>query len=270
MTLTLNFRLHSLYAMYPSIGIIVAMPSEAGALFGRNVARRLKQKSFEAIPQANNIQTIVTCAGVGLENAKATAFRLATHGVSALASIGLAGGLDPDLKSGHITVASEVQLIGTANPNNRWQVHLGGATMANTILEEAGMAVKRGLILTAQEAVLTSQAKHSLFVQTRALAVDMESAAVARVAHQSGIPFFGLRAICDTAGKNVPHELFNCLESNGNIRIAALLGSLSHRPSLIPEMLRMGRAYSRARKSLKRGWQTLVEQKALELLIDSQ
>ena len=104
------------------------------------------------------------------------------------------------------------------------------------------------------QAVLTIAHKKSLFKKTRALAVDMESAAIARVAQEENVPFFTLRVICDPADEEVPQKLYDCLDKNGNVRPAAVLFSLVRRPSLVLDMQRMGRHFAAARQALKRGW----------------
>jgi hypothetical protein len=61
--------------------------------------------------------------------------------------------------------------------------------------------------------------KRALFDRTKALAVDMETAAVARAANQSGLPFFAFRIICDPANVSVPEALFRCVDEKGKPRL---------------------------------------------------
>jgi adenosylhomocysteine nucleosidase len=245
--------------MRSSIGIILAMPAEAGALFGRRTARHLKTHKVLVMLLADGLQIVVTCAGVGPENARAAATRLTAKGVSGFISIGLAAGLDSGLNSGHIVVASGIQVHDAHCPQGLCPVDAAGAGSAYTILRENGIAASCGTLLSTSRPILTSHQKKTLFRQTGALAVDMESAAVARVAHQAGVPFIGLRAVCDPAGVTVPRDLSDCLGNDGSISIGTVLYRLACRPALIHNALQMGPAFATARKSLRRAWRILVD-----------
>ena len=254
--------------MHPSVGIIVAMASEAVTLFGRSAWGFSKGRKLRTVSIKNGGHHFVTCAGIGVENARVAAERIVSEGAAALASIGLAGGLAPDLHTGHVIIASEVLQLNTAGSTVSWQADTDGAALAHASLRADRMAVDSGAILTANQAILTCRHKESLFKRTRALAVDMESAAVARVAHQACIPFFGLRTVCDTAHMTIPQELFSCLDQNGSIQIATVLRSLARRPALLGDMLQMGRIFSSARKALKHAWRILVKRQLLRTLAE--
>jgi len=245
--------------MQTKVGIVIALASEADALFGRGAWQQGKARRVRIQRSGSGPPLMVTCAGVGLENAQIAADRLVSEGVSALASIGLAGGLSPELKAGHIVVASDVLIIEGDESRWSWKAEKAVAELANAVLRSDGIDFRNGTILTTQQAILTRDHKASLFKQTRALAVDMESAAVARVADRADIPFFGMRAVCDPASVSVPGELFNCLDQNGNIRISGVLRVLARRPTLLGDILRLGRTFSIARAKLQRAWQVLVK-----------
>jgi adenosylhomocysteine nucleosidase len=117
-----------------------------------------------------------------------------------------------------------------------------------------GVSVACGTVVSVPEAVLTVAGKKSLFSQSQALAVDMESAGIARAAKERHLPFFILRAICDPAEEAVPRALSESLDENGGVRPFALLRSLSARPSLLLDMVRMGRHFTAAGHALKTGW----------------
>jgi hypothetical protein len=130
------------------------------------------------------------------------------------------------------------------------------------------MLVHCGTTLTSSRAILTRDHKESLFRQTRALAVDMESAAVARTAQVANVPFFGLRVICDPAQVTVPPELSICLDDSGNVRLQPVVRNLTRRPSMLFDLLRLGRYYATARSVLKTAWRVQIKSElARELMI---
>ena len=255
--------------MQEKVGIVIALKAEADALLGRAISWDHHERKRCVLQVQDELQLVVTLAGIGTVKAEQAANDLILSGVKAMANVGLAGGLDPDLKAGQIVVASDVLQIEADESQGSWTADNAGAAQAHKVLGSDGIAFRNGTILTTQQAILTRDQKASLFKQTRALAVDMESAAVARVASRADIPFFGMRAVCDPAGVTVPGELFNCLDQNGNIRISGVLRVLARRPTLLGDMLRLGRTFSIARAALKRAWQVLVKNGLPQTLIGS-
>lgn len=255
--------------MQPSLGIITAMASEANALFGRQTWRRYEtgQKTCSVPLDGEGFQGRAICSGIGLQNAQMAADLLVSEGVSALASVGLCGGLEPALATGQIVVASGVMQIDSETRNG--PRNAAGAGWADEILRSEGIAVRTGKIMTSTQAILTPDHKRELFRQSQAVVVDMESAAVARVAERAKIPFFGMRSVCDTANQAVPEDLLTCLDPHGSIRIAAVLRNLIRRPTLVKDMWRIGHCFSTARKALKHSWQVLVEKGVFADLMDS-
>jgi adenosylhomocysteine nucleosidase len=67
--------------------------------------------------------------------------------------------------------------------------------------------VHRGRIQTSPSAVNTPQAKAKLFHETGAIAVDMETTAIAAECGRAGIPLLVLRVITDAASDDIPVSL---------------------------------------------------------------
>ena len=67
--------------------------------------------------------------------------------------------------------------------------------------------------------------KTSSRAQSGAVAVDMESAAVARITSEAGVPFACLRAISDDADTYLPESLLAVLE-HGGVRPARLMAAI--------------------------------------------
>jgi adenosylhomocysteine nucleosidase len=86
--------------------------------------------------------------------------------------------------------------------------------------------------------------------ETGAVAVDMESSAVAEVAVASHVPFLAVRVIVDTALDSIP-ESVTAAGASGQVRIARLLTGLARSPGDIMALVRLSRRYGVAIRSLR-------------------
>ncbi|MGQ9516867.1 MAG: 5'-methylthioadenosine/S-adenosylhomocysteine nucleosidase [Anaerolineae bacterium] len=78
--------------------------------------------------------------------------------------------------------------------------------------------VHAGLIVTGDQAVFSRQRRQAILETWHALAVDMETAAVAQVAATHGIPWLAIRGISDSAGEEAgfdPSLLSSSLDDTG-------------------------------------------------------
>jgi adenosylhomocysteine nucleosidase len=100
-------------------------------------------------------------------------------------------------------------------------------------------------------AYLTDAAhKAQLFDRTGACVVDMESAAIARIAQESNLPFLAVRAVLDTADLCLPIGAVNALGPDGHLRVGRLVTALVEHPSEIASLLKLARGLRRAQASL--------------------
>jgi adenosylhomocysteine nucleosidase len=189
--------------------------------------------------------TLVIVSGVGLAAAAEGAHRLAAAGAGALISWGMAGALDPTLAAGCLVLAREVispegRVFHTAH---EWRERLSGALPDHRVCS--------GTLLTRREPLDSAQQKALAFRQTGALAVDMESAAVAEVAALARLPFLVVRAIVDTAADELPRAAVAAATIDlSTVRIARLLGALARRPTELPALLHLAGRYRAARRAL--------------------
>ncbi len=162
---------------------------------------------------------------------------LLDQGVGALVSLGLAGGLAPGLRSGTLIVPSEV-IVGTERfaTDPALSQLLGGMT-AHALF--GGDAV-----------VATTAEKHRLYRATGAVAVDLETGIVARMAVSRGIPFAVLRAICDPAERALPPAALMALDTRGVIGTWRVLASVAAHPGQLPALLALAADAAAARRSL--------------------
>jgi adenosylhomocysteine nucleosidase len=164
---------------------------------------------------------------------------LIEQGANALVSFGLAGGLDPVLRPGTRIVPSAVLSNGEAlRPAPELAARFGGLT-GHTVL--AGATV-----------VADAAAKRRLFVATRAHAIDLESGPVASIARGYGLPFVVVRAICDSAERDLPPAALVALGLEGRIGLMAVVRSLVQRPDQVVGLMALAWDAALARRALIR------------------
>lgn len=182
------------------------------------------------------------CSGgdvIGLERV------LRTHlvqGCAGLLSFGIAGGLSPKVKAGSLIVADAV-----FDGRLRWPTHAGWS--ARLVAETPG--AMRGAVTGANMAVASTAAKEQLFIESGALAVDMESHVVARLGAEYQLPFAVLRAVSDPAGRALPIAALMGMKPDGRPDIAAVIKSLAMEPGQLPSLIATAMEVSKAMKALK-------------------
>jgi purine-nucleoside phosphorylase len=111
--------------------------------------------------------------------------------------------------------------------------------------------ITKGAILTSEQPIVSIAKKRATYQKTRALAVDMESFHVLEICQGLEIPFFCVRAVSDRADQSIPEEISKALRPDGTIRILSLALGTIKRPSLLPELLNLGRGFSVACRRLR-------------------
>lgn len=145
-------------------------------------------------------------------------------------SAGACGALAPSLSPGAPVIPETV-------------VDAGGARLATDPVP--GLA-RAGTLLTVPDVVESAAAKARLWVETGALAVDMESAPIVAWARSRGLAAAVVRAVADAAADAVPADVAALVEPGGRVRTASALRAALARPRLVAEALSLGRGTSAA------------------------
>jgi adenosylhomocysteine nucleosidase len=198
-----------------------------GAVVGLATEARIARRTGWAVAVGGG-----TAAG-----AASAAIALAEQGCTGLISFGLAGGLDPALRRGTLIVPSAV-IAGDAS-------HATDPTLSRML----GGTTPHALF-GADAIVASVAAKRVLRERTGAAAVDLESAAVARIADGRGIPFAVLRAICDPADRALPPAAQVALDAGGEVSIWRVLASIAMHPAQLPALLALAADAASAKRSL--------------------
>ncbi len=207
------------------IGLVAALPQEVVSLIGP-----LKPGGSATL----GTQCRVQLSGMGPDNARRAALALADAGATRLLSWGSAGGITPALSTGALllpfTVRSAAGQSFAASPAWHQRLHAQ--------LSKA-MPVHTGDLLEVSQVVTTPQEKQRLFQSTGALAIDMESAAIAQVAAQRGLAFAALRVVLDSAQHTLPQAVLVAVDTAGHLQLGALLRALLLRPQDLARLLQL-------------------------------
>lgn len=225
-------------------GIVVALPQEIGTLTTRKVVKGQCVFLTDTLALAYS--------GAGASNAEAAAQLLIAQGATQLISWGCAGALSANLKSGDLVLADELIDADGAiiTIDHEWHRRV------RTVLEKAacqssGFALRCGSLLESKTLVTTSDDKQLLHRQSTAIALDMESVAVAKVAHAHAFPFLVIRAIADPVTMDLPQAVSYALNEQGDVQLGKLLTFLLKHPKELKGLISLGQHFNAAKRTLK-------------------
>nr|WP_275944086.1 purine and other phosphorylase-like protein, family 1 [Azomonas macrocytogenes] len=218
-----------------SVGIVVALKAEADAF----TAQASRPECL--VPLAEGCGLLLS--GMGPGAARKAAQNLVDAGAQALATFGVAGALEPGLRSGTLLcpqrILDESGRVYTADPAWRDRLQQRLTLAALPMITDA-------TLLSLPEPLSTATAKMAAQSRYAATAVDMESAAVAAVAADRGLPFVALRSIIDERDDMLPEALQAAIDPWGRPRPLKLIATLVHHPWLLARLpglsSRMGKA----------------------------
>jgi adenosylhomocysteine nucleosidase len=246
--------------MIPALGLVTASGAEAHFVLGCRHWTPAGGMRVWRSHDPHGVDLFAVRSGRGLENALSAGRWLVREGATALACVGVAGGLHPALRPGAVVVGEKVvEEQGTGKDLSAWEADGPGTELAYTTLSAHGIRVRRGTVVTTRTAVLSARQKSLIYRETLGLAVDMESAAVALAAAESDLPFLALRAVCDPREKTLDRDLADCLDQRGRIRFCVLLKNLLLKPSLVSDLPPLTRDFALALSALRRAWQVLLK-----------
>lgn len=166
--------------------------------------------------------------------------------IRGIVSFGVAGGLNPILRSGDIVVATEI-----VAHDKRWTTAPALTENLIALPMKRKRSIVAGILAGVEEVVLGQVGKSTLRAKTGADAVDMESHIAARYADENGLPFAAVRVISDPSHRALPEITMNAIKPNGNVDMVKVMRGIARNPRSIPLLIHAGRDFNRALRSLK-------------------
>ncbi len=160
---------------------------------------------------------------------------------------GVAGALSADLALADLVLADRL-LLAEAGAAREHPIADGHRDAVARALQRARVAFSSGALFTSPHALATGDEKRRTGELSGAIAVDMETAAIAAEAARRGVPFVALRAIIDTVDEELPRVPI--MDKEGRLRPARAAAHLLTHPRDTFRIPAMARSLSRATRAL--------------------
>jgi len=221
------------------LGIVAALPAEARCLVNSDPeAGALTRISDHAM---------LRLSGIGPDGARFAAKALLQEGATSLLSWGCAGALDPKVEPGSLMLPKRI--IASPHPG-LFEVDTGWHQRLYQCLS-SHLTVNTGPLTSSPSILYNAAGKAALYKATGAMAVDMESTALAAMAANRRIPFMVVRAIADAASAVIPEDLSVAMSRRGGISAMHRL-TLFLRPWLWPVLIRLHNQFQASMITLAR------------------
>lgn len=224
------------------IGIITAMPEETRAILKKaRIEKSVLGKRSCLRGRIGQHEILAIEAGMGMLNAGSAAAALATEGVELLISAGFGGGVLPGLLVGDVVLAQQVL---------HWTGSRFDPVEPIFYRGEIALAMGRGCFITSDGILNKQDLARLLPSDVERPVVEMESAAVARVATEQGLPFLGIRAVSDPWDEELGFSINDFCDQQMRIRPLKVLATTLRHPAIIPQLIRLARNSRKAASSL--------------------
>ena len=219
-------------------GIVVALPEELTTLTSKKIDKG------QCLFMADKL--LVTYSGAGPVNAGAAAELLVAKGATRLISWGCAAALSASLKPGDLILADKLIDAGNVEMavNADWHSYTKNKLATFTVVHTGHLAESKSIVASSRD----KKRVHSI---TGAIALDMESIAIAKVAKQHTLPFLVIRVIADPVNMSLPRAIKHSLNHQGEVVLGKLLLFIFLHPAELPGLIKLGLHFNAAKKTLK-------------------
>jgi adenosylhomocysteine nucleosidase len=224
-----------------TIGLIAAMTQESDALLrcikGTKPIRvsAFHGKSFELAGQF----CVLVTSGMGMRKASEAA-RTLIEAVSprCLISFGIAGAVEVDLAIGDVVAAETVCRLGPEGTTALQQLEpwtQGAREAVSRSLAGRSAHLFIGTAVTTGGSQVTKNQLGDMLHPV----LEMETAGMALVAAEHGIPLLSIRAISDGPRAPLPIDPAEMMDEEANLRLGRIFMAIMRRPSVIRQFGRM-------------------------------
>ncbi|MHC4178590.1 MAG: phosphorylase family protein [Planctomycetota bacterium] len=217
------------------LGIVFALGIEAGGLqdlLERVVSTRGHGFVVHRGTLKDRLLALILSGAGRRSAARATEALITGHKPQWVISAGFAGGLSPRLRRHDVLVADH--LVDAAG--SQLTIDL----QADPGLPAAAPGIHVGRLLTADRVIRLPDEKRLLFRRYDAVAVDMETFAVAQVCRSRQVRFLAVRVINDTVDDELPPDVERLLaQKTRAAQLGAAVGAIWKRPSSAKDMYKL-------------------------------
>lgn len=218
-----------------TVGLIAAMPQESNALL-RYIKERKRTMlgGFRGVRfRLMNRDCVLITTGMGIKRAmEGTRTLVATTNPHLLVSFGIAGAVNNDLSIGDVVNAESTYLMENGVPGRRWAL----ASLSQAAWDAASQALQQNGAQLFAGTSITTRGSQVLPNTTEKLShpiLEMETAGIAQVSDEMGIPLVSIRSISDGPQAPIPFDLEAVLDANDKLRIGKLLTMILRKPQII-------------------------------------
>ena len=252
------------------IAILVAVKQELNPILRRAYADTIVRQAHLDFHEGSlgGKPVALLALGVGKECARIAAeLTIKCYRPDLIISAGFGGALANGVAEGDIVVGTEVlDLTADYGDQIEWRTaHLTTRLHGLETAQHEHCRVHFGKVITSAEMVLKASNKKRIGEATAALAVDMETSAVAAVCQAHNTDFLSVRCITDTKDETLPSE-FNDFFVLGQLRLDRVLTAWARRPYLLFDLMRMGYRAQNAGITLARFLESALKQMQLAAL----
>ena len=206
----------------------------------------------------NGLPLTLVQSGIGRNNAiKATNYLLNTLKINLLITSGVAGGLRQGVNVGDLVISenvgyskqSDFEGEGLSLESN-YSCKEEYIQIARRLCSDLEMKHHFGNLLTVDKVISQAKTKKKIGEENAFLAVDMESAAVAEVAHERGIGFMAVRSISDDIEDNLQLDYDGIVSDEGKVRVSNIALQVMRSPQKLTHLKRLNKQTKTAAKNL--------------------
>jgi len=227
--------------MADKIGLVAAMPLESRALL--RLVKGVKHTHLEKLTfnsfSISDLTCVLVTSGMGVRRAsQAAQSLLEIFSPHLLISFGIAGAVEEELNIGDVVLAEafcqlEQISLGSVKKLAEWP---GPAQEAvERILTDRGKRLYLGTTVTTTGSQVSGEQLSGITHPV----LEMETAGIASVAAQGGIPFLSLRAISDGPRAPIPIDLSKVMDGDANLKVIGMLKAVIRNPLVIYQARRM-------------------------------
>lgn len=192
---------------------------------------------------ARRMSAHVVCSASSATRVDVLARGVIAAGATRLLSFGIAGGLQPELTSGDVVIASHI-----CSQTETWLCDPAWVARLTARVPQA----HAGLVWGCERIIVTPEDKRQLGAASQCLTADLESHGMAAVAAEAGLPFAAVRVVADGLGHSLPPAALLALRDDGEPDLRAILRDIAAHPAQLPALLRLAHASNKAFVSLRR------------------